>query len=84
MPHAIVGSISLIAQAIVNLIVEQRQIKAQESINNQSIEVASVSGRKKRFKVRTWEELRIGDIVKLYQNQEAPADIIILDIQGSK
>lgn len=28
--------------------------------------------------------MRVGDLIKVYQNQEIPADVLILDIQGSK
>ena len=53
-------------------------------MNRKPIEVACYKGRKKFFKVKTWAELRVGDIVKMYANQEVPADILILDIQGCK
>ena len=59
-------------------------IEAHEKVNKKPIEVACFKGRKKFFRVNTWEDLRTGDVVKMYANQEIPADILILDIQGSK
>lgn len=68
-PHAIVGTISVIFQGFINILVDLRQQKAQEQVNKSLIEVALASGRKKKFMLKNWEELRVGDIVKLYSNQ---------------
>jgi magnesium-transporting ATPase (P-type) len=30
----------------------------------------------------TWEDLEVGDIIKVEKNMELPADVMILDISG--
>jgi len=34
------------------------------------------------FQTKTWEDLEVGDIIKVTKNQELPADVLILDIVG--
>ena len=60
--------------------VDNKICQAQEQVNNKPIEVAQFKGKSKSFKVMTWQDLRVGHIVKIYANQEIPADVLILDI----
>lgn len=38
--------------------------------------------KRKMFQSKNWEELEVGDIIKVHRNQELPADVLILDISG--
>lgn len=80
----IVAVIGVLSQATVNYIIDRRWQRAQDVVNDKPIEVACLKKNKFKFKVRTWGDLRVGDIIKLYPNQEIPADVLILDIQGSR
>ena len=73
---------SLLVNAILNIIYDSQLRKASEKINHKPIDKFIFSKKRNNFQTKTWEELEVGDIIKVYKDQELPADVLILDITG--
>jgi magnesium-transporting ATPase (P-type) len=73
---------SLGLNAILNLVYDFQLRKSSERINLQPVDKYMFTKKRKSFHSKTWEELEVGDIIKVYKNQELPADVLILDISG--
>jgi magnesium-transporting ATPase (P-type) len=51
-------------------------------MNKQVTEVAKEKNHKKVFKKTNFENVKVGDLIKVYKNQEFPADICFLSGSG--
>ena len=79
-----VGAINLVGQSSINILQDQKLKQAADSVNKLQCEKFVFNRRQKRFLRRPWEELHVGDIIKVKNNNQVPADCLILDIKGYK
>jgi magnesium-transporting ATPase (P-type) len=56
--------------------------QSSAKINQKPVEKFIFSKKRNGFQTKTWEELEVGDIIKVHKNQELPADVLILDISS--
>ena len=68
--------------AILNIIYDLKLRSASESINKRPIDKFIFTKKRKTFQTKTWEDIEVGDIIKVDKNMELPADVMILDISG--
>lgn len=77
-------SISITVTATMNILADRKWKEAADSVNLKPVEKFVFNKSNRSFQLADWGSLQTGDIVKIKQNQEVPADVLILDIFGSK
>ena len=77
-------SISLTVTALMNILADRKWKEAADSVNNKPVEKFLFGKSYRSFQLSDWGSLATGDIIKVKQNQEVPADVLILDIFGAK
>lgn len=76
-PFAVILALNMIRE-----IFEDRQRhKADAEVNNRLVEVVRPGGQLEQVK---WQDLQLGDIVKVHSNNEFPADLIALSSSGDQ
>ena len=63
---------------------DQKLKNASDTVNKLKCEKFVFNRRVKKFQMRPWDDLQVGDILKIKKNNQVPADCLILDIKGSK
>ena len=53
-------------------------------MNTQPVDCLSFKKKKIKFRNSEWQELEVGNIIKVYQGEEFPADCLILDVVNFK
>jgi magnesium-transporting ATPase (P-type) len=76
-------AVSIGLNGILNCIYDLQLRSASGQVNNKPIEKFIFTKKRKTFQTKTWEDLEVGDIIKVEKNQELPADVMILDISGN-
>lgn len=76
----IVLLVNVIVSAMINYFNDKKLKAACSHINNKEVQKYEISKRHKGFESRTWAKLRSGDIIKIRENEEFPADVLILDV----
>ena len=66
----------LIVTAVKDLFEDRRRYSSDKKVNNSSCRVYSTV--ESQFVKRLWKEVRVGDIVHLSNNEQIPADILLL------
>ena len=66
----------LIVTAVKDLFEDRRRYSSDKKVNNSSCRVYSTA--ESQFVKRLWKEVRVGDIVHLSNNEQIPADILLL------
>lgn len=56
--------------------------KADDEENERTIEIFNYITN--NFEVKTWKDVKLGNVIKIYENQFFPADVILLNTQKSK
>ena len=75
-------SISILVTSVMNTLADRKWKEAADSVNNKPVEKFIFSKSNRSFQLSDWGSLQTGDILKIKQNQEVPADVLILDIFG--
>ena len=67
-------------QGILNFITDLKIKSECKSINERLVQKFVITKRKtKAFEAKSWESLRPGDVIKVLEDEEFPADVLILD-----
>jgi P-type E1-E2 ATPase len=78
-----VVAISVFGQGAINIFHDQKLKQASDSVNKQTCDKFVFNRRQKRFVKRQWDDLHVGDIIKIKNNNLVPADCLILDIKSN-
>jgi magnesium-transporting ATPase (P-type) len=78
-----VAAINIIGQAALNLFHDGKLKQASDRVNKLSCDKFVFTRRHKQFQQRPWDELNVGDIIKIKKNNQVPADCLILDIKSN-
>ena len=76
----VVFIINILVSSITNLTVDLNLKRSCIVINKKEVQKFVFSNKKKKFESKYWETIMPGDIIKLTENQEFPADCLILDV----
>jgi magnesium-transporting ATPase (P-type) len=74
--------LNIIGQSFLNLFHDFKLRMAADQVNKLTVDKFIFNRRHKRFMQRQWEDLQVGDIIKIKNGQQLPADCLILDIKG--
>ena len=77
-------SISIFVTGLMNILADRKWTEAADSVNSKPVEKFFFHKSSRSFQLSDWGSLKMGDILKIRRNQEVPADVLILDIFGSK
>lgn len=72
LPFAVVISIN----GLKDFLEDWKRKRADDDENNRNIEIFNFE--KNQFQKKTWQEVKIGNLIKVYENEFIPADIILL------
>lgn len=72
--------VNIIVNGLMNIAVDLNLRKACNIINKKEVSKFIFTKKSKRFQSRNWENLMPGDIIKIKENEEFPADVLILDV----
>jgi magnesium-transporting ATPase (P-type) len=71
---------NIFIQIIINTVADLRIKSACRAINERQVQTFITKKKNsKGFELRTWESLKPGDIIKVKEDEEFPADVLILD-----
>ena len=62
-----------------NLLVDIRLNQECKRINKKEVKKFIFIKKNKNFQTKTWDSLQTGDIIRIHENEEFPADVLILD-----
>lgn len=71
---------NLVVQLITNIATDMNLKRSCIMINKKGVYKYIFTKRKKKFEPKFWENILPGDIIKIKENQEFPADVLILDV----
>jgi len=74
-------SVVIVVSMIKDFVEDRKRQKSDEFENNSKVEVLQNNG---NFETKKWLDLRVGDIVKIYRDNQFPADLIILNSSAPK
>lgn len=74
---------NILIAAITNYLQDKNLREACYKINKKPIQKFIFSKKLKLFQTQTWDQLKPGDIIKIKENEEFPADVLILDTISS-
>jgi magnesium-transporting ATPase (P-type) len=72
--------LNIVVSAITNFFVDLNLKRSCIVINKKEVQKFTLSKNKKKFESKYWESIMPGDIIKIGENQEFPADVLILDV----
>jgi magnesium-transporting ATPase (P-type) len=70
---------NIILSSVVNIIIDVRIKNDCNKINSKDVKTFAFLKKSKKFKFKSWNSIVPGDIIKVKENEEFPADVLILD-----